>query len=132
MLNHVTLMGRLTRDPEERYTANNTPVTSFTIAVDRDNDKKEVDFINCVAWRQTSNFVSTYFHKGDMIAVNGRLQVRSYIVERTGDKRETFDVVCDRVYFCGSKKNGNVSAIEEKAKRYPELIELDDESELPF
>ena len=82
MLNHISIMGRLTRDPEIRYTPNNIPVASFTLAVDRDfkngSGEKETDFINCVAWRSTAEFVEKYFSKGRMIVVSGRLQIRKY------------------------------------------------------
>ena len=83
MLNHIVLMGRLTRDPELRYTGSNIPVASFSVAVDRDfgrgeNGEKQTDFINVSAWRQTGEFVSKYFTKGSMIVVSGRLQMRDY------------------------------------------------------
>ena len=83
MLNHITIMGRLTRDPELRYTQSQTPVASFTLAVDRDygsrdDGEKQTDFIDCVAWRQTAEFVSKYFQKGSMAVVAGRLQSRRW------------------------------------------------------
>ena len=91
MLNHIVLMGRLTRDPELRYTGSNVPVASFSIAVDRDfgrgeNGEKQTDFINVSAWRQTGEFVSKYFTKGSMIVVSGRLQIRDY-TDRDGNRR---------------------------------------------
>ena len=107
MLNHIVLMGRLTRDPELRYTGSNIPVASFTVAVDRDFGKGEeraTDFINVVAWRQTGEFVSKYFTKGSMIVVSGRLQIRSWN-DKEGNKRRTAEVVADNVYFGESKRN---------------------------
>ena len=90
MLNHITIMGRLTRDPELRYTQSQTPVASFTLAVDRDfgsrdGGEKQTDFIDCVAWRQTAEFVSKYFTKGSMAVVSGRLQIRDW-TDRDGGK----------------------------------------------
>ena len=108
MLNHIVLMGRLTRDPELRRTGSGTAVASFTIAVDRDfsgkdSTEKETDFIDCVAWRQTGEFVSKYFSKGRMAVVSGRLQIRGW-TDKEGNKRRTAEVVADNVYFGDSKK----------------------------
>ena len=108
MLNHITLMGRLTRDPELRRTGSGVAVTSFTLAVDRDfgkneNGEKETDFIDCVAWRQTGEFVSKYFTKGRMAVVSGRLQIRPW-TDKDGNKRRTAEVVVDNVYFGDSSK----------------------------
>ena len=108
MLNHIVLMGRLTRDPELRYTGSNVPVASFSIAVDRDfgrgeNGEKQTDFINVSAWRQTGEFVSKYFTKGSMIVVSGRLQIRDY-TDRDGNRRTAAEVVADNVYFGESKR----------------------------
>ena len=112
MLNHIVLMGRLTRDPELRRTGTGTAVASFTIAVDRDfgksdNGEKETDFIDIVAWRQTGEFVSKYFTKGRMAVVSGRLQIRGW-TDKDGNKRRTAEVVADNVYF-GDSKNSNTS-----------------------
>ena len=111
MLNHITIMGRLTRDPELRRTGSGIAVASFTVAVDRDfadkqSGEKETDFIDCVAWRQTGEFVSKYFTKGRMIVVDGRLQIRSY-TDKEGNKRRTAEVVADHVYFGDSKKDAS-------------------------
>ena len=106
MLNHIVLMGRLTRDPELRYTQSQTPVASFSLAVDRDfgrGDEKQTDFIDCVAWRQTGEFVSKYFQKGSMAVVSGRLQIRDW-TDRDGNKRRSAEVVVDNVYFGESKR----------------------------
>lgn len=111
MLNHITIMGRLTRDPELRRTGSGIAVASFTVAVDRDySDKqsgeKETDFIECVAWRQTGEFVSKYFTKGRMIVVDGRLQIRGW-TDKDGNKRRTAEVVADNCYFGDSKKESS-------------------------
>ena len=115
MLNHITIMGRLTRDPELRRTGSGIAVASFTVAVDRDfggrdGGERETDFIDCVAWRQTGEFVSKYFTKGSMAVVSGRLQIRSW-TDKDGNKRRTAEVVADNVYFGESKRNseGNSS-----------------------
>ena len=109
MLNHITIMGRLTRDPELRRTGSGVAVASFTVAVDRDfggrdGGEKETDFIDCVAWRQTGEFVSKYFTKGRMIVVSGRLQIRSW-TDKDGNKRRTAEVVADNCYFGDSKRD---------------------------
>ena len=111
MLNHITIMGRLTRDPELRRTGSGIAVASFTVAVDRDfgkneNGEKETDFIDCVAWRQTGEFVSKYFTKGRMIVVSGRLQIRSW-TDKDGNKRRTAEVVADNCYFGDSKRDSD-------------------------
>ena len=108
MLNHSKSMGRLTRDPELRYTQSNTPVASFTLAVDRDFADKEskeklTDFIDCVAWRQTGEFVSKFFTKGSMAVVSGRLQIREW-QDKEGNKRRSAEIVADNVYFGESKR----------------------------
>ena len=113
MLNHITIMGRLTRDPELRRTGSGVAVASFTVAVDRDfggrdGGEKETDFIDCVAWRQTGEFVSKYFTKGRMIVVSGRLQIRSW-TDKDGNKRRTAEVVADNCYFGDSKRDGDSS-----------------------
>ena len=113
MLNHITIMGRLTRDPELRYTQSQTPVASFTLAVDRDfggrdGGEKQTDFIDCVAWRSTAEFVSKYFTKGRMAVVSGRLQIRDW-TDREGGKRRSAEVVVDNVYFGDSRRDNNDS-----------------------
>ena len=111
MLNHIVIMGRLTRDPELRRTGSGVAVTSFTVAVDRDfggkeGGERETDFIDCVAWRQTGEFVSKYFTKGSMIVVSGRLQIRNW-TDKEGNKRRTAEVVADNVYFGESKRTAD-------------------------
>ena len=111
MLNHIVLMGRLTRDPELRRTGSGIPVASFALAVDRDfgsnkeTGEKEVDFIDIVAWRGTAEFVSKYFSKGRMAVVSGRLQIRPW-KDKDGNSRRTAEVVADNVYFGDSKRDG--------------------------
>ena len=110
MLNHITIMGRLTRDPELRRTGSGVAVASFSLAVDRDfggrdGGERETDFIDCVAWRHTGEFVSKYFTKGRMAVVSGRLQIRSW-TDKDGNKRRTAEVVADNVYFGDSKRDG--------------------------
>ncbi len=111
MLNHITIMGRLVRDPELRRTGSGVAVASFTLAVDRDfapkdGGNRETDFIDCVAWRQTGEFVSKYFAKGRMAVVSGRLQIRSWD-DKDGNKRRTAEIVADNVYFGDSKRDGD-------------------------
>ena len=109
MLNHIVLMGRLTRDPELRRTGNGVPVAGFTLACDRDfgtkGQEKETDFIEVVAWRSTAEFVEKYFSKGRMAVVSGRLQIRSW-TDKDGNKRKTAEIVADNVYFGDSKNDG--------------------------
>ena len=152
MLNHIVIMGRLTRDPELRYTQSQIPVASFSLAVDRDfggrdGGEKQTDFIDCVAWRQTGEFVSKYFTKGSMAVVSGRLQLRDW-TDREGNKRTSAEVVADNVYFGDSKRRddgapaaGNFtrSAPADSVKRFDAapaagaFSELSDtDGELPF
>ena len=109
MLNHIVIMGRLTRDPELRRTGSGIAVASFTLAVDRDyaaqGAEKETDFVDIVAWRNTAEFVSRYFTKGRMAVVTGRLQIRNW-TDKDGNKRRSAEVVADNVYFGDSKRDG--------------------------
>lgn len=119
MLNCAVIMGRLTADPELRTTSSNLSVVSFTVAVDRrfqgQGQERQADFINCVAWRQTADFVSRYFRKGQMIAVQGSIQTRSYD-DRNGVRRTAVEIVADNVSFCGSKaESGGAAPMD----RYP-------------
>ena len=110
MLNKIFIMGRLTRDPELRRTQSGTPVTSFSLAVDRDyksqSGEKETDFIDVVAWRSTAEFVSKYFTKGRMAVVEGRLQIRAW-QDKDGNNRRSAEVVADNVYFGDSRRDGD-------------------------
>lgn len=134
MLNHIVIMGRLTRDPELRHTASGTAVASFSLAVDRDfkdkSGEKATDFIDCVAWRGTGEFVSKYFTKGRMAVVEGRLQIRDY-TDRDGNKRRTSEIVADNVYF-GDSNNGNRGADNGYNNQSGDYNELPDDDETPF
>lgn len=108
MLNYIVIQGRLTRDPELRRTGSGLAVANFSVAVERDfpnkeTGEKEVDFIDCIAWRHTGEFVSKYFTKGSMIVVSGRLQIRTW-TDKDGNSRKTAEIVADNVYFGESKK----------------------------
>ena len=154
MLNHIVVMGRLVRDPELRRTGSGIAVASFSVAVDRDfgkneNGERETDFIDCVAWRQTGEFVSKYFTKGRMAVVSGRLQIRNW-TDKDGNKRRSAEVVADNVYFGDSKRDGASASAgfdqtpsyaapqpyQQSAPQAPaasgfSMLE-DDDSELPF
>ena len=114
MLNVAILMGRLVADPEIRHTPNDIAVTSFTIAVDRSYVKsgaeRQADFIDIVAWRATAEFVCKYFRKGQMIAVQGSIQTRSY-TDKDGNKRKAFEIVADNVHFADSKRDTSAPAM---------------------
>lgn len=120
MLNHITVMGRLTRDPEYKVTGNSTSVCNFTVACDRDfgaqGGEKETDFIDCVAWRKTAEFVTKYFTKGQLIVVSGRLQIRPW-TDKDGNKRRSAEIVADNCYF-GSAKSDTAPAPAQPA--YPQ------------
>lgn len=113
MLNVVVLIGRLTADPEIRYTPSNVPVTTFTIAVNRSYVKqgteRQTDFIDIVAWRSTAEFVCKYFKKGQQIAVQGSLQTRSY-TDSQGNRRKAYEVIADNVHFVDSKQGGSTAS----------------------
>ena len=145
MINNITLMGRLTADPELKTTTTGLSVTSFSIAVDRgyarNGEEKQTDFINIVAWRQTAEFICRYFKKGSMIALTGSLQSRSY-EDRNGNRRTVYEVVVDNVSFCGSKAEtgttgGGTSPNAAAAPAYQtanasDFEEIPDDDELPF
>lgn len=122
MLNHIVIMGRLTRDPELRHTQTGTAVASFTLAVDRDFKDKQTgeratDFIDVVAWRQTAELVSRYFSKGRMAVVEGRLQIRDW-TDKEGNKRRSAEVIADNVYFGDSKREGGSGGQESYSGSY--------------
>lgn len=134
MLNHICIMGRLTRDPELRRTANGTAVTSFTVAVDRDftNDdgSRNTDFIDCIAWKTLAETVNSYFAKGRMAVVHGRLQIRSY-TDKEGTKRRAAEILADHVYFGDSQKEG--AKPEYKVPQPQDFLEVtEDYPDLPF
>ncbi len=114
MLNHIDIMGRLTRDPELRRTGSGIAVTSFTLAVDRDfgpkdGGEKETDFIDVVCWRSTAEFVEKYFRKGSMAVASGRLQIRSW-TDKDGNKRRSAEVHADNVYFGEPRKSDSYTS----------------------
>ena len=140
MLNRAILMGRLTRDPELRQTPNNVSVATFSLAVDRnyqaDKNNKQTDFINIVAWRHTAEFVSKYFTKGQLVAVEGSIQTRSY-QDKDGNNRTVFEVVADQVYFAEKKQNGNASEKQEEPQENFDVNDFEefdagDDDDLPF
>jgi single-strand DNA-binding protein len=137
MLNHITLMGRLTRDPELRHIQSGTAVASFSLAVDRDfsskdSSEKATDFIDIVVWRNTAEFVSKYFSKGRMAVVSGRLQIRDW-KDKDGNSRRSAEVVADNVYFGGSKKDGGAQQTSSPPVSSGDFEEIDgDEEDLPF
>ena len=137
MLNHIDIMGRLTRDPELRHTGSGTAVASFTIAVDRDysgkdGGEKETDFIDIVAWRNTAEFVSKYFTKGRMAVVSGRLQVRKW-QNKEGENRYSTEVVAENVYFGDSKKEASGSSYDGSSAPAQDYAQIDESDEgLPF
>ena len=112
MLNVISIAGRLTKDPELRYTQNQIAVCSYSVAVERDyaaqGQQRETDFFDCVAWRQSGEFVSKYFHKGDMIIVTGRMQARDW-TDNNGNKRRSWEIQVDHNYFGGSKSDSQSS-----------------------
>lgn len=105
MLNRITIMGRLTREPEIRRTESGKPVANFTVAVERDRDREQADFVDVVAWNGTAEFVGKFFKKGSMIIVSGRLQMRKYEA-KDGTNRTAYEIVADNVYFGESKRDG--------------------------
>lgn len=138
MFNLVVLTGRLTADPELRYTANNTPVTSFSIAVSRRykaGEEAQADFINIVAWRQTAEFVTKYFQKGSMIGIEGSIQTRRYVDKETGKNRTAFEVIANNVQFVESKRDG-ASGVEAQPgfsnATAADFTEMAGDDDLPF
>ena len=142
MLNCVTLMGRLVADPELKTTTTGKSVTTFKIAVDRafvkQGEQRQADFINIVAWGNQALFVSRYFSKGSMIAIQGRIQTRNY-EDNNGNKRTAFEVVATEVSFCGSKNESNNSSAAPTPMSAPAYSpaptgfeEIGDDDDLPF
>ena len=134
MLNQIVIMGRLGKDPELRRTQSGTAVTSFRLAVDRDFKDKQTgeratDWITCVAWRGTAEFVEKYFSKGSLAVVSGRLQMRDW-TDKDGNKRISAEVQVDSIYFGGVKRNEGGSDAGDAQE--PEFEDLDEDGELPF
>ena len=122
MLNCAIIMGRLTADPELRTTGNGTSVTSFSVAVERSyaraGEERQTDFINVVAWRQQAEFITRYFRKGSMIAIQGSIQTRNY-EDKNGNKRTAVEIVADRASFCGSKAETGTAGAAAPARPAP-------------
>jgi single-strand DNA-binding protein len=144
MLNHIVIQGRLTRDPDLRRTGSGLAVANFSVAVQRDfpskeTGEKEVDYIDCIAWRQSAEFVSKYFTKGSMIIVSGRLQIRSW-TDKDGNTRKTAEIVADQVYFGESKKKDDTTNNLYSGYFYPpvstggdfSMLDDDPDAVLPF
>lgn len=144
MLNNVVLMGRLTADPELRHTATDVAVTSFTIAVNRSYVKQgtepQTDFIDIVAWRNTAEFITKYFTKGQQVAVQGSIQTRTY-QDKEGNNRKAFEILADKVFFADSKRGGQDSGAparqDSPAPAYSsgsngDFIEMPLDDDLPF
>ena len=140
MLNRVIMMGRLTAEPECKNTQSGTTFCRFTIAVDRDfadkDGNRQADFFGILAWKGTADFVSKYFHKGQMIAVQGRLQTDTY-TDKEGVTRKSWDIVADQVYFAEGKRdnsnqqsNKNVNVEYEDHQPAETFVQVSDD--LPF
>lgn len=135
MLNRITIMGRLARDPELRTTGSGIPCANFSLAVERDianpqTGQREVDFIDCVAWRKTGEFVKNYFQKGSMAVVSGRLQLRDW-TDKNGNKRRSAEILVDNVYFGASKKETVAPAVPTEPE-FAEILEPDEQLPFPF
>lgn len=132
MLNTITIMGRMTRDPELRRTESGIAVASFTLACERDyapqGGEKETDFINVVCWRSTAEFVDKYFSKGRMAVVSGRLQIRDW-TDKEGNKRRSAEILADRVYFGDAKRDGDA---QESKSDFTEISNDEEDEALPF
>ena len=135
MLNKIIVMGRITKDPELRRTQSGTPVTSITLAVDRDyqqGGEKQTDFIDVVAWRSTAEFIDKYLSKGRAVVVEGSLQSRKW-TDKEGNKRISWEVQADRLYFADSRReDSSNTADESKATPGPAMHEEEDDGEIPF
>lgn len=140
MLNKITIMGRLTKDPELRRTNSGTAVASFTIAVDRDFGEKKSDFFNCVAWKGTGELVSKHFTKGRPILISGRLETRQW-TDKNDNKRTEVEIIAENVYFCDSKKEPSApqaytapqpyaAPVTNQYEEFEEITENDED--LPF
>ena len=138
MFNLVVLTGRLTADPELRYTTNNIPVTSFSIAVNRRykaGEESQADFINIVAWRQTAEFVTKYFKKGSMIGIEGAIQTRKYVDKDTGKNRTAFEVIANNVQFVESRRDDAAAGAQPASFNNTdsgEFAEIAADDDLPF
>lgn len=130
MINSVVLMGRLTYEPELKTTPSGVSVIRFQLAVERrysNGEEKQADFIDCTAWRRTAEFVSRYFHKGSMIAVEGAIQTDSY-TDKDGNNRKSVTVIANNVSFCGSKAESNTNTNQSMPDEFEDI----DDDDLPF
>lgn len=134
-MNNVSLIGRLTADPELRRTQSGLATTRFTVAVDRrfakQGEEKQTDFINIVAWRQTAEFICKYFTKGQRIALTGSIQTGSY-TDSEGKKRSTFDVIAENVEFCDSKNSQKTDTKSIEVESTADFEQMPDDKDLPF
>lgn len=124
-MNKILLQGRLTKEPEIRLTSKNDKVARFTIAVDRDFNREETDFVNCVAFKNTAAFIESYFNKGDMILLAGRLQMQNYTA-KDGSNRTAAEVLTDNVWFCDGKGKTKDAATG------AQLAPVEDDGWIPF
>jgi single-strand DNA-binding protein len=144
MINMVALMGRLTYEPELKTTPSGVSVLRFQIACDRSyqsqGQERQADFIDCVAWRQRAEFISRYFHKGSMIAIEGSIQTQNY-TDKNGNNRKSVEVVANNVSFCGSKADSGAAPMQEYNQPAPSYASadnsdfeeiVDDDDDLPF
>ena len=137
-LNHITVMGRLTQEPILRTTPSGSNVVSFTVAVERDfGQEKQTDFFDCVAWRQTGEFICKYFTKGQMIVVSGRMQSRKW-QDKNGNNRTSWEINVDKAYFGESKRapsapnSSSAPLTQILPDPYTNFFPIDDEDDLPF
>ena len=140
MLNVIAIQGRICAEPELKSTQSGTAVMRFCVACDRayqaQGKEREADFIDCVAWRGTAEFIKKYFHKGSMIAIEGRIQTNNF-EDKDGNKRKSTEVVCSNVSFCGSKENGSQGNTKpdmniQYEEGFEEIGGDDDFDDLPF
>ena len=144
MLKRIVAIGRLTRDPERRTTQNGVAVTTFTVACDRDfksrDGERQTDFLNIVVWEKTAEFLEKYFHKGDLISIEGRIQARQY-QDRNGNNRTAVEIVARNVFFAGGKKDTEGAQKMNPAPQKQASFEpvkddgfalIDDEEDLPW
>lgn len=135
MINNVVLMGRFVSTPELKYTSSQNAVTSFTLAVERSytrqGEDRQTDFINCVAWRNTAEFISKYFQRGNMIGITGSIQTRDY-QDKNGNKRIAVEVLVNQASFCGEKVNTNNTAPTYTPTETSDFEEISGDDDLPF
>lgn len=134
MLNHATIQGRLTTDPEIRHTQSGTAVCRATVAIDRGyvkpGEERKTDFVDILVWDKKAEFLTTYFHKGGMLVVEGAIQTGSY-EDKNGVKRKTFEVVASNIHFCESKKDSQ-SQQQAPQQSHDTFVDISDDDDLPF